>query len=209
MIPGLLNTKRRILKMLQKIVRERKYPYYDIRDELWENPEPGKPPVFMRKLAYTKTGDWIGSSKEAYRKVHNLGITEFEKTDPGHCVCSIGFAPEKELWFGWSHRMMASFGVGSTCKKGDCAYRPATFPELMAECENKSEGNDCRASAFLEAEAVNPEEPEGELITVGPVRGVMRCLPENCVYEIGKGEWTAHTIQDAKQMAIDFAGSVS
>ena len=39
----------------------------------------------------------------------------------------------------------------------------------------------------------------------GQISGVFNIYPER----YGKGEWEAKTLEDAKQMAIDFAGGVS
>ena len=60
---------------------------------------------------------------------------------------SIGFSEKEQKWYGWSHRAIYGFGVGSKIKKGDCGYK-------------------------------------------------------------GKA-WTARTLDDAKQMAKDFADEVS
>ncbi len=37
----------------------------------------------------------------------------------------------------------------------------------------------------------------------------VECCPANCVFELGRGEWVVKTIEDAKQMAKDFANNVS
>lgn len=60
---------------------------------------------------------------------------------------SIGFSEKEQKWYGWSHRAIYGFGIGSKVKKGDCGYK----------------GN----------------------------------------------AWTAKTLDDAKQMAKDFADAVS
>lgn len=60
---------------------------------------------------------------------------------------SIGFSEKEQKWYGWSHRAIYGFGIGSKVKKGDCGYK-------------------------------------------------------------GKA-WTAKTLDDAKQMAKDFADAVS
>ncbi|NCC61602.1 MAG: hypothetical protein EOM12_11815 [Verrucomicrobiae bacterium] len=75
-------------------------------------------------------------------------ITE-ELGSIGHNVCCIGFSPKNNKWYGWSHRAIYGFTIGSTCEKGHCHYTPE------------------------------------------------------------KGEWTAQTMADAKQMAIDFSKGVS
>ena len=35
----------------------------------------------------------------------------------------VGFSPKDGKWYGWSHRAIFGFKVGSTCSKGDCHYR--------------------------------------------------------------------------------------
>ena len=65
----------------------------------------------------------------------------------------VGFSPKEQKWYGWSHRAIYGFGIGSTCKKGDCHYIGSST--------------------------------------------------------IGRGEWIAKTMEDAKQMAIDFNHGVS
>ena len=40
------------------------------------------------------------------------GVTQREKADPSHSVCSIGYSERRKQFFGWSHRAIAGFGVG-------------------------------------------------------------------------------------------------
>ena len=97
--------------------------------------------------------DRVGKSNVGENKKRKKHGDFFEKhgikkqTMPGHNVPSIGFSEKEQKWYGWSHRAIYGFGVGSKVKKGDCAYN-------------------------------------------------------------GK-EWTAKTLDDAKQMAIDFANNVA
>jgi len=46
--------------------------------------------------AYTPSGDYLGDPDFAKMLVKK-GITQFENTEPDHCVCSIGFNPEKRM----------------------------------------------------------------------------------------------------------------
>jgi len=57
--------------------------------------------------------------------------------------------------------------------------------------------------------AINPSLPDGALELSGPVEGIGPCNEKQCAFETGRGEWVAQTLEDAKQMAIDFARSVS
>ena len=68
-------------------------------------------PDFEMKSAYTPTGDYIGNSKDGYRKCKKRGIRP-EKASPDHNVCSIGFCEERKKWAGWSHRAICYFGIG-------------------------------------------------------------------------------------------------
>ena len=196
------------MKVLER-VRERHYQHYDIYDEVWDaEGAPDMEPQLMKRLAYSKSGDWIGGSKKAYRLVHRFGIEQFEKTEEGHCVCSIGYAPADKKWYGWSHRAIYGFTIDSTCKKGDCHYVPDSFAEIQVDCHCKR-GTKCHGNASVELVAAIPGDLESHLIPKGPTEGIVTCEVGNCIFEIGKGEWIAGTMEDAKQMAIDFARSVS
>ena len=48
-------------------------------------------------------------------------IDQFEFSKPSNTVCSIGFSQRDQKWYGWSHRAICGFGIGSVVKKGDCA----------------------------------------------------------------------------------------
>lgn len=37
---------------------------------------------------------------------------------------SIGFSEKEQKWYGWSHRAIYGFGIGSKVKKGDAGYNP-------------------------------------------------------------------------------------
>jgi len=195
-----------------EVIITRRMKYYDICTEIVDPKAMGVEDdcelVEMTGMAHTKSGDYIGSSKRAYRLVHRFGITQFERTAPDHSVCSIGYAPKTKKWYGWSHRAIYGFSIGSTCKKGDCHYIPSSFTQIGYDCSFR-EGDMCNASTWRKVVAIDPDKPEGLLEVTGPVRGRVRCSRENCVIELGRGEWAAKTMEDAKQMAIDFARSVS
>jgi hypothetical protein len=135
------------MKVLQ-VMRVRRYRCgYEVRTELVESPCKEDAPLEMQ-IAYTPNGDYIGSPVRASRLVRDRGIQP-QLSSPDNSVCSIGYSVKDGKWYGWSHRAIYGFRVGSTCKKGNCHYTPE------------------------------------------------------------KGAWTAKTMADAKQMAIDFANGVS
>ncbi len=84
------------------------------------------------KSAYTLTGDYIGEPKFAHRLIVTWGIKP-EKANPSHKVCSIGFCDKEQKWYGWSHRAIFGFGIGSEVKKGDCCASSGYTKEYLAE----------------------------------------------------------------------------
>ncbi len=92
--------------MNKKILFERTYKAgYVYRREVWDDT------VAMRSC-YTPTGDYIGDPKTARFLCVKTGLTDLQKTDPKHSVCSIGFNPKQNRWYGWSHRAICGFAVG-------------------------------------------------------------------------------------------------
>jgi len=143
-----------------------------------------------------------------------------------------GFSEKEQSWYGWSHRAIYGFGVGSSVSVGDCAHKGAT-PESLIEQHIAFFGD------------VNPSEERNELLRaecqILPDRSGIRIMQAPMLVEIldnpndiadaidgaccqttsvdinegfhevkcGRGEWTAKTLQDAKQMALDFAEGVA
>jgi hypothetical protein len=106
-----------------KIIKERVYKAgYILRKELVETPCVGEPPMEWT-MAYTPSGAYIGTPTDAHRLCNKRGIQP-QKRSEDHCVCSIGFSLKDGKWYGWSHRALYGFKIGSTCKKGDCHYTP-------------------------------------------------------------------------------------
>jgi len=162
------------------------------------------------------------------------GLTQLQASHPFDkdketISTSLGFNEEDQKWYGWSHRAFYGFTIGSSCKKGDCAYIPDSADELYNDLVdeenvkpedvikndtsisikhyyyNTSPSNDPEVynsekeipggSIEVSDEAIEyPEEPDGfELQEI----------------KIGRGAWTALTLDDAKQMAMDYASGVS
>ena len=150
------------------------------------------------------------------------GITEQIQDGYGEpTTCCIGFNPTEQKWYGWSHRAIFGFGIGSECKKGNCGYHASNEDEYIEQVYRFWEDKEY---------SVGDERIEigiGDGYGKKNVKGVyFRYTYNNKVPNInlrgteyvhfdpfpdkyGKGEWTANTLEDAKQMAIDFAESVS
>lgn len=84
---------------------------YEVREELIDGSEYGCAD-FTMKSAYTSDGHYIGGSKTAHRLCKQRGIKPEPRTPDSH-VCSIGFSEREQKWYGWSHRAIFGFGIGS------------------------------------------------------------------------------------------------
>ena len=88
-------------------------------------------PIIM-KSAYTPSGDYMGNPRMANFLIRKKGIKP-EKANPLHNVCSIGFCGAEEKWYGWSHRAIFGFGIGSKVKEGDCVASSGWTEEYLRE----------------------------------------------------------------------------
>lgn len=123
----------------------------------------------------------------------------------------VGFSPTEKKWYGWSHRAIYGFGIGSTCRRGDCHYRAANLNDeieaaiLFWSDENKT---NMKAEQVKDGELsvsweYNNKMPNEKL------RGTIKSVSWEYDTTFGKGEWKAKTLEDAKLMAIDFSAGVS
>jgi hypothetical protein len=114
----------------RKILKVRRYKVgYEVRTELVDGSEFEMDDFEMRS-AYTSTGDYIGDPKWAWRLFNKWGIQP-EISDPSHSVCSIGFNPDEQKWYGWSHRAMHGFEVGDVVKEGDVCTESGWIDEYL------------------------------------------------------------------------------
>ena len=194
----------------RKVLSVRRYKAgYEIRKELIDGSPYGSKDLEM-KTAYTPSGDYIGNPKWAYRLCKKMGIVP-EKISSTHNVCSIGFCEKEQKWYGYSHRAIFSFGIGSVTKKGNCGFTPSNVLELYGSLSKEEKERVVNADVTgliiehtsYNTEPVNPNEPEGELKCVNPP------IKDYYTIKVGRGEWTAKTLDEAKQMAVDFSRSVS
>ncbi len=124
----------------------------------------------------------------------------------------VGYSPKDEKWYGWSHRAIFGFKVGSTCEKGDCHYRaPNEEDEIEDAIRFWSDLHhiNVRAEKIKDGEIevtwdYDDEVPNEKLR--GTISGTIYHYDHK---KFGNGEWTAKTMEDAKQMAIDFNEGVS
>ena len=206
---------------------------------------------WLEKVAYSETVEIMDTPSIVYRSkfdngyighvgresvlefLANLEITEELQTrgnpEKLHAV-SVGFSPKHQKWYGWSHRAIYGFGIGSKIEKGDCAYTADNpeemiadyanfFADISAECAEQHRQQcqilpDRSGIRILHAplkipmlESIDqlPEAIDGEIDL--PAVDIMGDGVQ--ILKCGRGEWTAKTLDDAKQMATDFAENVS
>jgi len=190
---------------------------YIIRDEKWLSHFEDKPKghtMLMKGQAYNLNNERIGDYKWAHQLIVKRGIMP-EKRDPSHCVCSIGFNEKEQKWYGWSHRAIYGFGIGSTCKKGDCHYQSANKKDFIEDCIRFWDEKDHINTFGVEGKnddgvwGVQVEWTYSNKIKNKKLHGQISSIFTEYPNTWGRGEWTAKTIEDAKQMAMDFAEGVS
>lgn len=95
--------------------------------------------------AYTPNGDYIGDPKTA-RMLAKRGIVPQLRTRNSN-VCSIGYCARERKWYGWSHRGMFGFRIGSIVRKGSViagslpiSFRAKTLADAKRMAEAYAEG---------------------------------------------------------------------
>lgn len=167
------------------------------------------------KSAYSLVdGGYIGNLKDTDFLTKQKGIAP-QRIDEKTKTCSIGFSEKDQKWYGWSHRAIHGFTIGSKVKMGDCGFVPSNDEEAIAAAKKWW---DADYRHILSGEIkVDKDGNRNVVITWAYSHDLpnekLRGAIEEGTYHLpktpGRGEWTAKTMDDAKQMAIDFAKSVS
>ena len=58
-------------------------------------------------------GLYLSANKNLIKYFKDHGITHFETTYEDSIVANIGWSEPEQKWYGWSHRAIYSFGIGS------------------------------------------------------------------------------------------------
>ena len=146
-----------------------------------------------------------------FLKEHGVGRLQ---TIKGCKVACLGFSHDEQKWYGWSHRGVYGFGIGSEVKKGDCAYTPVNKDDFLDDMVNFWSGDnhinvkgkhdfteDGQSGVTIEWEYDNLT-PNQKIR--GTISGSFSPYPD----KYGFGQWTAKTLEDAKEMASDFSNGV-
>ena len=180
--------------MNSRVIKERhmrKFGYV-IKTVEYDMKEFGMGESVIVKQCYTPDGHFIGDINMARIICKKYNIKP-QYIDENSNICQIGYCEDDGLWYGWSHRAIMGFDIGSTCKEGDIQYTPDNVDELY----------DSLKKYHSEEELVKEE--DGVLLKFGSDPHTSGGYK----FYIGRGWWIAETKDEAKQMAIDFARGVS
>lgn len=220
---------------------------YEIRKEQWPNPDfeavviddggdpemvaevmdalaQGAEPEFLEMTScWTDDGYWIGDEERAKYVCEVLGIAPkpSEGVKPGDLrPCQHGWSEKDQSWYGWSHRAMCMFSVGSVVSIGDVAYVPTDQDDALAAAVRFWQ----EPSALdVKGQFIGVDEESGRpmfeitwtrsldpaLVPNEKLRGKKASITHYGPDKYGRGAWTAETLDDARQMAQDFAEGVS
>lgn len=186
----------------------------------------------MRKLAYTVWNEEIGDGSEKYPVVsvlsaynHNdefigapawaehlaiLGIApeirqevnDRVQNDGRGYVCSIGFNEKEQTWYGFVPGKILGFKVRHKTKLGDVAFIPSNFEEYKKHLLSLYDMHPVVSAVMEEKDDALVIHYEVDLGEEGKERREKQ-YPKEMAY--GRGEWTAETLEDAREMAADFA----
>lgn len=182
---------------------------------------------FLDKVAYIGEMDtgFDGEKSKVYlSKFDNSYITHVgmeekvrflaEREITEQLTHGVGFSPKDKKWYGWSHRAIYGFGIGSTCKKGDCHYvgsNEEEQKEAAIEFWKDKYHKNVRCTG-IRTEGISRyfiiEWDYGGDVPNKKLRNTVGST-DHFITPTGRGEWTAETMGDAKQMAIDFNAGVS
>ncbi len=162
-------------------------------------------------------GDYITrvGMEDKVKFLSDYGLSLVESSwEAGHPI-NIGFSEKEQKWYGWSHRAIYGFAIGSQVQKGDCGYQPKDREDFLDSI--LSFWRDDTIHHATSAEHTEQDGKKGVLVSWvyneevpnhkirGKVSSIFTPYPEH----YGRGSWKAKTLDDARQMAIDFAEGVA
>lgn len=179
---------------------------------------------FIDQVAHKSTMDIGGSDSEVWlsnfdnsymthvgMEDHLKPLADREITE--QLTHGVGFSPKDGKWYGWSHRAIYGFEVGSTCSKGDCHYRAGSEDDEIEAALRFWSDTEHHHRTWVESAGEGVIEVKWEYSNKVPnekLRGTIGGSTwEYNPSELGKGEWVAQTMKDAKQMAADFNEGIS
>lgn len=153
----------------------------------------------------------VGMENDSLVKaIASRDLTQVQSTYRKGGPVNIGFNAAENKWYGWSHRAIGGFTIGSEVKKGDLAYCAANKDDFLEDMVRFwSDDNKINVTGEHRKDGVQVTWQYDDKVPNKDLRGQnsghFAYYPE----QYGRGEWVAETIEDAKAMAIDFSNNVS
>ena len=102
---------------------------------------------YLEQVAYKAKSDIDSDNGEIYKSTYDdsyithVGMEDnikylAEREITESLTHGVGFSPKDKKWYGWSHRAIYGFEVGSECKKGDVHYTANNPEELIDDYAN-------------------------------------------------------------------------
>jgi len=158
-----------------------------------------------------KGGSYVGDINFGY-SLAQMDLHYIQPAEDTLDICQVGYSHVERKWYGWSHRAMFGFGVGSKVKEGDIGYQPVDAYDWLVirmkffDYDSYILINDDGTVQSKEYQEIS----KAVKVEMWNSKAKRKFVSESDIpTEFGRGEWTAETIDDAKQMAIDFARGVS
>lgn len=136
--------------MNRETIWERKFDeYVMVRERIWLEDEAE---AVTTTTMYTHNGEYIGNPRIANYLTRKRGIVP-ELVDDTKRVCSVGYCPSEEKWYGWSHRAICGFGIGDRIY--DDNYGDDNTPFVSHGAFTITNGEEARQAAVNFAESVS------------------------------------------------------
>ena len=180
---------------------------------------------FLKEVAYVGDMEIGGEDLKVYKSkfddsyITHVGMEDHVKFLADREITKeltpgVGFSPKDNKWYGWSHRAIYGFEIGSTCIKGSCHYKGSSLAEQEAAAIlfwTEEHHLNLRSNGVVEENGEKyfdiQWDYDNEVINE-KLRGTTGGS-HHYITSLGRGEWTAKTMEEAKQMAIDFNEGVS
>lgn len=173
-------------------------------------------------------GSYVGRIESAYELLlKGLTYIQSKHDDPENEYANgefkvlsacIGYNKKEQKWYGWSHRAIKGFGIGDKIKRGYIGYKPKDQEDFI-NCEREFWRS--QSHSYPDYSLIIDEESKksigvkltwqyhnDERCPNEKLRNTKSEMDIHFPNEWGKGEWTAKTLEDARQMAIDFAEEI-
>ncbi len=180
---------------------------------------------YLVRVAYVAPSDIEGDDWKVYKStfdgsyITRIGMEDSikflaDKEITEQLTHGVGYSPKNKKWYGWSHRAVHGFEMGSICKKGDIHYIGANMADLREDAIRFWQGEnraDVRCEGVIEKDGKSYFDIKWDYKKSVPNEELRGAIGGRLHYikAPGRGEWTAVSMTDARQMAVDFNENVS